>query len=132
MLKVVRSIGGILDGSGLLLTYRTMGSIAQGKTDFIAYKQSSLLMEAALSTFSLMKDLDYLSMPKQNRKWIARLIAYPLPFALQVLNHHIDAKKHPTIKNGILLCRGHIEHVAFAVDITVSILLLTMWLHIMA
>jgi hypothetical protein len=60
--------------AGVLMSYRTMGSIARGKTDFIAYKQSSLLMEAALSAFSLMKDLKYISTSK--RKWIARIIAY--------------------------------------------------------
>lgn len=122
MLKAVRTFAGVLDGSGLLLTYRTMGSIAQGETDFIAFKQSSLLFEATLSVFSLMKDVNYLSIPKEKRKWIARLIAYPLPFALQVLNHHIDVKKHPTIKKNIILFRKHLEHVAFIVDITVSAL----------
>jgi hypothetical protein len=118
----VRALGGVISGSGLLLTYRTMGSIAQGRTDFIAYKQSSILLEVALSAISLLKDVNIISLSKSTRKWVAGLIAYPLPFALQILNHHISARENPILKNCILTARLHLEHIAFAIDLCVSVL----------
>lgn len=122
MALYLRTLGGLMTGAGLLFTYRTAGSVAQGCTDFVAIKQASLSFEATESTFSLLKDMELTTLSRGKRRWVARLIAYPLPFALQILNHQIKADVHPSLKQGILLVRKHIEHIALAVDITVSVL----------
>lgn len=117
MLATVHLFGGLMSGSGLLLSYRCMGSVARGKTDFIALKQSALIFESAMSVINLLIDMEITNTSTTRRKWIARLIAYPLPFALQILNHHVDTAKHPYVKRSLLFARNHIEHVAFAVDV---------------
>ena len=122
MIPTLRALGGVMTGSGLLFSYRSMASANQGQTDFIAYKQSNILYEVAASSLSLLKELGSFEVGKSKRKWITSAIAYPLPFALQILNHKIDGKSHPVLKQGILYARRHVEHVAFAVDLCVSVL----------
>ena len=101
MITTFRLFGGIMTGGGLLMTYRSLKSVEQGKTVFIAYKQSTILYDLALSTFSLLKDME-LSHPAKGRKYLyARLIAYPLPFALQILHYNLDEKKFPKLKAGV-------------------------------
>ncbi len=122
MITAFRLLGGVMSGGGLLMTYRSLRSVQQGQTVFIAYKQSTILYDLSQSTFSLLKDMELASPSKGRKNWYARVIAYPLPFALQILHYNLDEKKYPALKSAVTTARNHIEHVAFAVDVTVSVL----------
>lgn len=122
MITTFRLLGGVMTGGGLLMSYRSLKSVQQGKTVFIAYKQSTILYDLALSTFSLLRDMDLPCPSRGRRPWMARLVAYPLPFALQIIHYNIDDKKHPQIAEAVKTAREHMEHVALAIDVVVSAL----------
>lgn len=121
MIFLLRGMSGVRAGAGLLFSYRNMTSVAQGQTDFIAYKQSNILYDVALSTMSLLNDMDLADIGRNKQKWCALLFAYPIPFALQIINHQVNGKSHPILKQSILFARKHVQRVAFAVDVCVSI-----------
>lgn len=122
MITAFRLCGGVMSGGGLLMSYRSLKSVQQGQTVFIAYKQSTILYDLATSSFSLLKELDLTDASNSSRKWMVRLIAYPLPFALQILHYNLDAKKYPEVARVVESARQHMEHVALAIDVTVSVL----------
>ncbi len=122
MTATFRLLGGVMAGGGMLMSYRSLESVHQGQTVFIAYKQSTVLYDLTMNVFSLLKDMERKSPTGVKRAIIARLIAYPLPFALQVLHYKLDANQYPLTRRVVDTLCNHIEHVALAIDVVVCAL----------
>lgn len=117
---ITDSVFGFLMGGGIIHDYRCAKNVQQGQTDFMAYKQAARinnLINFGLYVFRGNETPEY----SFTRRLTITLISYPIPFALQILNHRVDAKVHPTLKACILAARNNLESVAVAVDVLLGV-----------
>ncbi len=116
------TLSGIFSASAMVYSQRSSQSVAQGETDFRAFTQAKSFFRNINFATLMLLDAGLLpqNLSKNKRRWIARIISYPLPFVLQILKHHIDPIKQPKLAQGVNFLRDHLEQVAFAIDLAVT------------
>lgn len=118
--NIFYGIQGFLWGGGSVYSYRNLASVEQGDTDYTGWMQGNKLRRVIGESLYFLNEAKQIDMPRHKRRWIARLVGYSIPLAIQMLNHRIDGKQNPTIKKIVMAARHHVQHVAFAVDILVT------------
>lgn len=101
-------------------SYTSLASVTHGKTDFTAYQQANAIYKTIQPLLYILSEVKIWEISHTPRKIIATLMAIPIPFALQILNHHIDAANHPTLKEAIVYLRDHVPHINFVVNMCVQ------------
>ncbi len=107
---IEQSISGFFSGTGIVLSYSSSKNVQQGQTDYMAFKQSARISSLISFAFFVREQVHGIATTASTRRWTARLLSIPIPFALQILNAHVKLEEHPRLKQSILFARNHVEH----------------------
>ncbi|MGA8165232.1 MAG: hypothetical protein WB791_09450, partial [Waddliaceae bacterium] len=115
------AINGFFMGNSVVYEHMSAKNVQQGQTDFMAWQQSSRISNVV--RFALyVKDIANKTTNTNafRRRVIVNVLSYPIPFALQILNHHVDEKYYPILKKNVVLARNHVEHAALVIDTLIT------------
>lgn len=117
----INALDGLLTGAEISINYRGTESITKGGTAFVAFKQALTLHFTFKRCITALNQLGITNITKASRSWIIKILAIPIPFALQILAFHIDKEAHPYLGHAVHWLRDRIPEIALAIDLCASI-----------